>query len=618
MHLPSWAQTGSGKMLETAPSTNSNSNGNKRPEIYLDSQLNQKRQVKLKTCADVYDYWRTCKRLYKKAPKDGVEFQIDYIDTGLLMADEETRLKAPIALALHGAPGSYHDFTLLIHHLSQQNVRVIAPNFPEYIATVRTKVLFRHSADEKAAYLRDFLKAINVNKIDLLVSHSSAIFPTLLILLNANKNQNIPTADKQDGRNRAKTNQKSITHEKDAADGDCGQDSDNIFALAGPECRLFRDQDGSIAPVALADQQQEPQSIGTCSVNDIESGQDSGDEIAQSQLSRYEAAGSSKSSASSGSTKSTLTALDKEILEHEDDECDHEIDGNNNDTHDERKYMSELTVKPRLDRCHSQLLQESDKQKQEREETLDEQLEQKQTKRHLKAIGNKSKGQVNGNKGKRSEDVIVQFDQPIEIKAVALFNPAGHRLPKSMKPTWFKCGSCRIYQHKLGRSLFRKLGPAFLTIIGVPVRVDNMDNVMLSATVMRNSKCHRVVKQLEQLSEIKLPTLLVFSENDKLIEKEIFYEMTQHMSLDKKNFDVFNNEGDLELSRKYSRLPLNKLTFLNTRLDQLISHLVLATVESRTEDWIRVMVFKAGGHYAYSNYAKTVNKAVSELLKKVT
>lgn len=40
-------------------------------------------------------------------------------------------------------------------------------------------------------------------------------------------------------------------------------------------------------------------------------------------------------------------------------------------------------------------------------------------------------------------------------------------------------------------------------------------------------------------------------------------------------------------------------------------------LESVKEDWIRVMVFKAGGHYAYSNYAKTVNKAVSELLNKV-
>lgn len=46
-------------------------------------------------------------------------------------------------------------------------------------------------------------------------------------------------------------------------------------------------------------------------------------------------------------------------------------------------------------------------------------------------------------------------------------------------------------------------------------------------------------------------------------------------------------------------------------------YIYIIKLESLTEDWIRVMVFKAGGHYAYSNYAKTVNKAVSELLNKV-
>uniref|UniRef100_A0A6G1SKN3 Uncharacterized protein n=1 Tax=Aceria tosichella TaxID=561515 RepID=A0A6G1SKN3_9ACAR len=380
---------------------------------------NQKRQVRLKTCADVYSHWRSYKRQYKRAPKDGVEFQIEYIDTGLALNEEE-RSKAPIALALHGAPGSYHDFSLLIAHLTRQKVRVIAPNFPEYVATVKTKVLFRHSADEKAAYLRDFLKAIEVKKIDLLVSHSSAIFPTLLILLNANSE-----------------------------------------ALAKQKGTVASDSDG-------------------------------------------------------GDVTSTIT------------------DSNNNNN------ISNINKNDR--RRHKR--------------------------RHL--------------------DVIVEFDEPIEIRAVALFNPAGHRLPKSMKPTWYKCGSVRVYQHKLGRSIYRKLGPAFLTVVGVPVRVDNMDNVMLSATVMRNSKCQRVVRQLEQLSQMKIPTLLVFSENDKLIEKEIFYEMTQFMKLDPNNFDVFNNDGDIELS------------------------------QSRTDDWIRVMVFKAGGHYAYSNYASTVNQAVSELLSKVT
>lgn len=360
---------------------------------YLNQQVNPKRQVKLKTCADVYNRWRSCKRLYKKAPKDGVEFQVDYIDTGLAL-DESIRAQAPIALALHGAPGSYHDFALLIHHLTQQNVRVIAPNFPEYTATVKTKRVFRHSADEKAAYLRDFLKAIGVSKIDLLVSHSSAIFPTLLILLNANRE-----------------------------------------AIARKERQKQEQQQEQLQQGRRQNKQQDKQ------------------------------------------------------------QANNNINVNKNNNSNSNNNSADDTVK-----------------------------------------------------------VVVEFDEPIEIRALALFNPAGHRLPKSMKPTWWKCGSVHIYQHKIGRYWFRKLGPACLTVIGVPVRVDNMDNVMLSATVMRNSKCHRVLRQLQQLSQMKVPTLLVFSENDKLIEKEIFYEMTQFMNLDPKNFDILNNDGDIELSRKYFRV----------------------------------------------------------------
>lgn len=478
-------------MLETVPPE-------KRLE-YLDQQLNQKRQVKLKTCADVYGYWRHCKRLYKKAPKDGVEFQVDYIDTGLALS-EGLRSSAPIALALHGAPGSYHDFALLIHHLTQQNVRVIAPNFPEYTATVKTKVLFRHSADEKAAYLRDFLKAINVNKIDLLVSHSSAIFPTLLILLNAN-NEAIAKQQQQ------------FNHPSD------GKDKNSKSAS-------IKD----VSTTTIANWRNNINSEDNCLNN----------------------------------SKGNEELDDDDKFEDAKDS----VDNNNNDnkhldSNSGNRRQPEADSGKQPQQHHGQSMQDG-------------------------GVGKRSKRrQMKQHHQKSSQDVIVKFDQPIEIKAVALFNPAGHRLPKSMKPTWFKCGSVRIYQHKLGRSLFRKLGPAFLTVVGVPVRVDNMDNVMLSATVMRNSRCQRVVKQLEQLSQLKLPTLLVFSENDKLIEKEIFYEMTQFMKLDRKNFDIFNNDGNIELS------------------------------QSLTEDWIRVMVFKAGGHYAYSNYAKTVNKAVSELLDRV-
>ena len=444
---------------------------------YFDQQLNQRRQVRLRTCADVYEQWRAYKRAYKKAPREGLEFQIDYIDTGLAL-DGARRARAPIALALHGAPGSYHDFALLIQHLHQQQVRVIVPNFPEYVATVKTKVLFRHSADEKAAYLRDFLRAINVTKIDLLVSHSSAIFPTLLILLNAN--------ERAIEERRRREQQVAAARTTTAGSG-----SESIASNNSP-----------IEEESPASNEAERNGSGS----DTESFEDAAEELA---------------------------------------------DGNNK---------------------HGDIV-----------------LELKSTTTSTKPADEPARGKrIKKRSRSRAKESAVKFEEPIEVKAVALLNPAGHRLPKSMKPTWFKCGSCHVYQHKLGRSLFRKLGPAFLTVVGVPVKVDNMDNVMLSATVMRNSKCQRVVGQLEQLSQMKIPTLLVFSENDKLIEKEIFYEMTRFMKLDPNNFDVFNNDGDIELA------------------------------QSSMADWIRVMVFKAGGHYAYSNYAKTVNQAVSELLRKVT
>lgn len=465
---------------------------------YLDQQLDQKRQINVKTCADVYNYWRAYKRLYKKAPKDGVEFQVEYIDTGSALSDE-LRPTAPIALALHGAPGSYHDFALLIQHLTKQNVRVIAPNFPEYAATVKTKVLFRHSADEKAAYLRDFLKGIQVNKIDLLISHSSAMFPTLLILLNSNQEAiaRRQQQQKQKQKQQADDNQKH----KDCRDHAISNNDNNNNDHNCKEC--------SRQPTA-ADTTTQESSLQTTKTQQ------------QTVANNRSAAKQQRKQLRAGRGRRRTKVSSKNSDGGNKENCADDVDDADDD-----------------------------------------------------------------------DDVIVKFDEPIEIKAVALFNPAGHRLPKSMKPEWFKCGSVRIYQHKLGRSLFGKLGPAFLTVVGVPVRVDNMDNVMLSATVMRNSRCHRVEEQLKRLAQMRLPTLLVFSENDKLIEKEIFYEMTQFMRLERKNFSVYEGENETQLAR-------------------------VQEPAAKDEDWVKVMVFKDGGHYTYSNYSKIVNEAVGDLLGRVT
>ena len=48
------------------------------------------------------------------------------------------------------------------------------------------------------------------------------------------------------------------------------------------------------------------------------------------------------------------------------------------------------------------------------------------------------------------------------------------------------------------------------------------------------------------MREFKVPVLLVFSENDRLIEKEIFYEMAEILGANDDNIAVYDENGSLE------------------------------------------------------------------------
>lgn len=138
------------------------------------------RFVKVHTCSQLYQEWRKWKPGYQNAPAEGVEVELGYMHTGLdkPAAQREGR---PTVLLLHGAPGSYRDFTQLVPFLDQQGATVISPRWPDLRLSYRTGT-FWHSAEEKTQLLIDFLKAIRISKVDMLVAHSSAIYPTLNVM----------------------------------------------------------------------------------------------------------------------------------------------------------------------------------------------------------------------------------------------------------------------------------------------------------------------------------------------------------------------------------------------------------------------------------------------------
>lgn len=136
--------------------------------------------VKVHTCAKLYQDWRKWKPGYQNAPAEGIEVNLGYMHTGLdkPAAHREGR---PTVLLLHGAPGSYRDFTQLVPFLDSQGATVISPRWPDLRLSYQMGT-FWHSAEEKTHLLTDFLKAINVSKVDMLVAHSSAIYPTLNVM----------------------------------------------------------------------------------------------------------------------------------------------------------------------------------------------------------------------------------------------------------------------------------------------------------------------------------------------------------------------------------------------------------------------------------------------------
>ena len=132
-------------------------------------------RIKVETCSSLYEKWKDEKSWFHNVPRKGISTEVEYIDT---QPDAGNTL--PVVLCLHGAPGSHQDFSLLRSRLISYPIRIICPNFPTYSLTKTKK--FGHYAEEKAEYILDFLKALELTRVDMLIGHSSSIYPSVIIL----------------------------------------------------------------------------------------------------------------------------------------------------------------------------------------------------------------------------------------------------------------------------------------------------------------------------------------------------------------------------------------------------------------------------------------------------
>jgi hypothetical protein len=126
-----------------------------------------------------------------------------------------------------------------------------------------------------------------------------------------------------------------------------------------------------------------------------------------------------------------------------------------------------------------------------------------------------------------------------------------------------------------------------LNLKGVPVKTDNVDNVLLSATTMYFSGIEKLPGYLSSVRENRVPLLYVFSENDRLVDTKVFYEMADMLGAEEDHFSRYTPQGSLDKP-------------------------------CRANDWMKIMAFKSGGHYAFLKHAPTVNQEILALLQKVS
>ncbi|XP_015784634.1 uncharacterized protein LOC107362135 isoform X2 [Tetranychus urticae] len=312
------------------------------------------KQITIQTCGPLYAEWRETRKAYVGAPKEGLSFNVEYVDTKEYVNND----KAPVLLTLHGAPGSHEAFHPLINHLAPKGVRVIAPNWPEYAAIDWSKY-FRHSTEEKTNFLHDFLRAIDVDRLDTVVSHSSGIYPSL-----------------------------------------------SLYS-----------------------------------------------------------------------------------------------------------------------------------------------------------------------------------DKKFPIKSIVLISPGAHRRTAGMKPAWFTDNLVRFTLNPIGRTIYRKCYKYAFKLIKPKIEANNPDNVILAATVMHLSGWTRLPELLEVVRQQKPNLLYIFGDQDKLIEKEFFYEIAQILGAKDVHYTNYDGEGN-------------------------------CLAAGSKDDWIQIMKFEKAGHYPFLKYANIVNLAIEEFIKK--
>ncbi|XP_054153582.1 uncharacterized protein LOC128952249 [Oppia nitens] len=174
--------------------------------------------------------------------------------------------------------------------------------------------------------------------------------------------------------------------------------------------------------------------------------------------------------------------------------------------------------------------------------------------------------------------------QELTIRSIGIFSP------QYLSDRFFKINKffAIFTTNKLGIAVMDWLKPHELLKGRSPMTYNSVDEVLFFALVHSYIENTDYYKKLEVLKTMKLPTIVVYGESDKLVSKRNFEEFVERLGAQHKDFSIYSMDNQIE----------KDLNHIN--------------------NWIKVLNLKSGGHFAYQKFSQIVGKHLErDLLSKL-
>ncbi|XP_052241727.1 uncharacterized protein LOC127851831 [Dreissena polymorpha] len=121
-------------------------------------------------------YVRTSINMWEDFP-DGVQFDVGFVDTSYATTVSK---RTPVILGIPSSVGTHEELQSSLLTFAKLGYRVIIPNLPDSqycrAKSRQESVVFMHSVNERSAFIRDFLREIKVDKVDLCLVNRDSVY----------------------------------------------------------------------------------------------------------------------------------------------------------------------------------------------------------------------------------------------------------------------------------------------------------------------------------------------------------------------------------------------------------------------------------------------------------